>query len=245
MMKRLGLLLCAVGALTGCQAPSSSRDDASAEPSAWLRPPQIDSVRREGGRAIVSGRADPGARVVLRGEAGAAFAAAADREGRFVVRVAETGGDLILTPEVQNGQDAAASPDRLALLASGASALLRAGGATWRLDPPAEALDVVDFDGQVILASGRASAGEPVTVKASGQTLSANTDAQGRWSLILPAGTLGFSVGTAAYVLPSWVNDGISPSNTGQTVNWHTSDGVLQQSWLPQNSGRGLSLSDG
>lgn len=233
MMKRLGLLLCAVGALTGCQAPSSGRDDASAEPSAWLRPPQIDTVRREGGSAIVSGRADPGARVVLRGEGGAAFAAAADREGRFVVRVAETGGNLFLTPEVQNGQDAAASPDRLALLSSGASALLRAGGPTWRLDGPAGRLDVVDSDGRALVASGRAAGDQDVVVTVSGRIVHPNADAVGRWALMLPPGIASISVNGVDYRLPDWGGSGAASVDEGRMIEWSAPDGARQKSWMP------------
>lgn len=237
MMKRLGFMLAAFSVLSACQAPSSRPDvDAGGEPSAWLRPPMIAAVTRGGGAAVVTGQADPGARVVLRGEGGAAFAAAADPQGKFVVRIAELGGDLILTPEVQNGQEAAASADRLVLLASGPSALLRAGGSTLRLDAPSGGLDAIDSDGRALLASGRGQAGRDVVIAVAGRMIRTTVNADGRWSVMLPAAARSLTIDNVEQSLPLMTGEGVSVVGGGQMIGWRTPDGALQNSWLPSLS---------
>lgn len=234
MMKRLGLLVVALGMLTACHAPSSEPEPTAAgEPSAWLRPPLVTAVSRNAGAAIVSGLAGSGARVVLRAESGAAFAAAADNEGRFVVRVAAARGGLILTPEVQNGQEAAASPDRLLLLSAGPAALLRPGGATQRLDVTTRGLDVIDTDGRALMASGRISARQSPRITAGGRTQVAEVGLQGRWSVMLPPGTTSVIVDGETYAVPVLKGEGVFEIGEGWLIGWRTSDGAVQHSWLP------------
>ena len=242
-MKRAILSLVAAAALAAACTPNPpERPAGEAEASReWTRPPVIDSVAPSGADLTVSGVADPEARVVLRGDAGAAFAATADSRGRFEVRVPRPAGHLLLRPETQVGQDAAPSPDRLLILDAGRGpvAILRAGGATRRLDP-APALGAIDGDGRMRLASGSAAAGtERIEVQSGGETIQVAPDETGRWSVILPArgGPDPIRVNGRDFV---WAGEaaGAEPLaverlDGGWRIGWTGPGAARQTTWLP------------
>lgn len=236
------LLLCAGGvACTPPAAPEAETARDSAALTGWTRPPVIGSVQRVSGGLIFVGQAEPGARVVLRSDSGPANAAAADDRGRFEIRMTPPAGDLLLRPEIQVGQDAAAAPERLLILAGGRGpvAILRAGGATRRLDR-APVLGAVDSDGRMRLVSGRvASTGEPIEVEAGGETGRVTPDASGRWSLALApsAGPDQIRVGGRTF---TWPGEGATSSamrveraGAGWRVVWTGPAGGRQITWLP------------
>ena len=187
MLGKAGTAAFLVALMTACNAPAppqrAEAPDAAA--SGWTRPPAILSVRRASASLVFTGEAEPGTRVVLRNDSGAAYAAAADGRGRFEIRMAAPAGDLWLQPETQIGQDAAPSPDRLLIVAGGRGpiAILRSGGPTRRLDR-APVLGAVDSDGRMRLASGPATGTVPIEVQAGGESVRV-TPAAGRWSLML------------------------------------------------------------
>ncbi|MCS6625368.1 hypothetical protein N0B44_20875 [Roseibacterium beibuensis] len=207
----------------------------------WARPPVVERVERSGSTLAVSGVADAEARVVLRGDDGAAFAAAADSRGRFEVRVPAPSGHLLLRPETQVGQDAAPSPDRLLILAAGQGPIvvLRPGGPTRRLDaaPP---LGAIDSDGRMRLASGRAPAGsEVVEVQSGGETVQVAPDAEGRWSVILPVGDGPdqIRVGGRDFTWPGEAGASrdllVERMASGWRIRWAGPGGAGQTTWLP------------
>lgn len=244
-MKR-AMWFAAAAALAAC-SPAPPRADAVGPEAAdgWTRPPAIDRVQRAGGALLVGGSAQPGARVVLRGDDGAALAATADAEGRFEIRVGESAGHLLLRPETQIGQDAAASPDSLLILAGGRGpvVVLRPGGPTRRLDA-APALGAIDSDGRMRLASGRAAPGrQTVEVQGGGETVRVVPDAQGRWRVMLgrAAGPDQIRVDGRGFDWPGEgpEADGLAVERlpSGWRIGWAGPGGGRQSTWLPDVAG--------
>ncbi len=230
-----------VALTTACQAPlppEQTEAPGTAAPG-WTRPPAILSVRRDSASLVFSGEAEPDARVVLRNDSGAAYAAAADGRGRFEIRMAAPAGDLWLQPETQIGQDAAPSPDRLLIVAGGRGpiAILRSGGPTRRLDG-APVLGAVDSDGRMRLASGEAAGTVPIEVQAGGESVRV-TPAGGRWSLMLrPAnGPDEIEVGGSRFDWPGESGSGVVPrverAGPGWRAVWTGAGGARQTTWLP------------
>jgi len=232
----------AFAALAGCMpAPEQAERDAAGNATGWTQPPQILAVRRAQASLIFTGQAQPGARVVLRNDEGAAYAAAADPDGRFEIRMAAPSGVLLLRPETQVGQDAAASPDRLLIVAGGRGpiAVLRSGGPTRRLDA-APALGAIDSDAQSLLASGRTgTAGQAVDVSAGRDALEVESGQGGRWSVLLDALAPDsvVTVGGQSFVWPG--PGAVSPdlkverAGAGWRVGWTGPRGARQWTWLP------------
>lgn len=235
-------VLCAVSvACSPPAAPEAEKTQGPAAAAGWTRPPMIRSVRHAPDGLVFTGRAEPRTRVVLRSESGPAHAAAADDEGRFEIRMTPPAGDLLLRPETQVGQDAAPSPDRLLIVAGGRGpvVILRAGGATRRLDR-APALGAVDSDGRMRLVSGRsAPAGPPIDLEAGGETGRVTPDASGNWSLGVAASTGPdeIRVGGRTFVWPGEGATGsalrIERAGAGWRVVWSGPAGGRQTTWLP------------
>ncbi len=241
MLGRAGTAAFLVALMTACSEPTPPKRAGAPGPAAsgWTRPPAILSVRRVSASLVFSGEAEPGARVVLRNDSGAAYAVAADGRGRFEIRMAAPAGDLWLQPETQNGQDAAPSPDRLLIVAGGRGpiAILRSGGPTLRLDR-APALGAVDSDGRMRLASGRAAGPGPVVVQAGGESVRV-TPAAGRWSLMLRPASGPDVIGTdgSRFAWPGESGSGAVPrverAGQGWTAVWTGAGGARQTTWLP------------
>lgn len=241
MLGKAGTAAFLVALMTACNAPAppqrAEAPDAAA--SGWTRPPAILSVRRASASLVFTGEAEPGTRVVLRNDSGAAYAAAADGRGRFEIRMAAPAGDLWLQPETQIGQDAAPSPDRLLIVAGGRGpiAILRSGGPTRRLDR-APVLGAVDSDGRMRLASGPATGTVPIEVQAGGESVRV-TPAAGRWSLMLrPAsGPDVIEAGGTRFVWPGESGPGVVPrverAGPGWRAVWTGAGGARQTTWLP------------
>lgn len=236
-----GLLGCVLLAACSPSAEPQTAEARAETAAGWTRPPEIASVRRGQGALIFSGQAEPGARVVLRSETGAAYAAAADDAGRFEIRMAPPRDDLLLNPETQVGQDAAPSPDRLLILAGGRGpiVILRAGGPSRRLDP-APALGAVDSDGRMRLASGRSPAGAaPILVQVGGESGRVTPDSAGRWRLVLTpsAGADEIRVGDARFIWPgegaAVAPVGVARAGDGWRVIWTGPGDARQATWLP------------
>jgi hypothetical protein len=242
--KATAMLICVANA--ACTSPAPQAAD-KAEPPAtaggWTRPPMIGAVQRVSGGLVFSGRAEPGVRVVLRSDSGPAHAAAADDQGRFEIRMTAPAGDLVLRPETQVGQDAAPAPERLLIVAGGRGpvAILRAGGATRRLDR-APALGAVDSDGRMRIVSGRsASAGVPIELQAAGESGRVTPEPSGRWSLVLmpSAGPDEIRVDGRTFVWPGEgarrADEGtqVERAGNGWRVVWSGPAGGRQTTWLP------------
>lgn len=248
-MKRPMFDKAALAALT-CAAAAACSPAATPRPEApraqitaggWTRPPMIRSVQRVANGLVFAGQAEPGARVVLRGESGPAYAAVADDRGRFLIRMTVPAGDLLLRPETQVGQDAAAAPERLLIIAGGRGpvAILRAGGATRRLDR-APALGAVDSDGRMRLVSGwAASGGAPIDLQAGGEAGRVSPDASGRWNLALNPSAGPDEIRVAGRTF-TWPGEGagdaalwVERAGAGWRVVWSGPAGGRQTTWLP------------
>jgi len=237
-MKRRHLAL-ALLALAACGEDRRAAAPAAAQPAArsWVAPPRLDTVGRgDGGSLIFQGRAERGARIALRDPSGAAFATSADDQGRFELRMAAPQADLLLTPEVQLGQEASPSPERLLVLAGGAGpvALVSPGAPARRLDRPGP-LASVDSDGQGLLLSGAAQPHEVIMVTVDGQAFQTRADSAGRWLVSGPeAAAADVQVGGRIYAYPGPVG-GSAASRAGQgwAVAWTAPDGARQWTWLP------------
>ncbi|KQY75083.1 hypothetical protein [Brevundimonas sp. Root1423] len=242
MFGKAGLAAFLASLAAACAPPAPPEAPAGVESAAsgWSRPPEIQAVQRASSSLIFTGAAEPGARVVLRSDSGAAYAAAADERGRFEIRMTAPAGDLWLRPETQIGQDSAPSPDRLLIVAGGQGpiAILRSGGPTRRLDR-APALGAVDSDSRMRLASGRAAGRAPVLVQAAGEAVRVTPDAQGRWSLMLRSadGPGEIQAGGARFDWPGDASRGPAPrverAGQGWRVAWTGADGARQSTWLP------------
>lgn len=228
--------------LGGCMPePERPARDAAGNATGWTQPPQILGVRRAQATLIFSGEAEPGARVVLRNDEGAAYAAAADPDGRFEIRMAAPSGALLLRPETQMGQDAAVSPDRLLIIDGGRGpiAILRSGGPTRRLDA-APVLGAVDSDAQSLLASGHSrTPARPIAVSAGADDLRVAAGQGGRWSVLLggiPAGgTVRVDDQSFVWPGPGATTPGLLVERAGEgwRVGWTGARGARQWTWLP------------
>lgn len=242
MFGRAGMAALLGALATACAPPATPQrvEAGNAAAAGWTRPPAIQSVQRAAGSLIFTGEAEPGARVVLRSDSGAAYAAAADGRGRFEIRMTAPAGDLWLRPETQVGQDAAPSPDRLLIVGGGRGpiAILRTGGPTRRLDQ-APALGAVDSDGRMRLASGRAAGTAPVLVQAAGESVRVTPDAEGRWSLMLRPSDAQDEIqaGGGRFAWPGEAGPGAAPrverAGQGWRVAWTGAAGARQSTWLP------------
>lgn len=245
-MKRaiFAITAAATVALGACSAPTTPEARTETAPTnGWTRPPTVLAVRRGPATLIFDGEAQRGARVVLRNDDGAAYAAVADENGRFEIRMTAPPGVLLLRPETQIGQDAAPSPDRLLIVDGGRGpiAVLRAGGPTRRLDA-APALGAIDSDGRTLLASGRTAAAQSnVAVVAGGEAVRITSDAAGRWSAVLgPAQAAeAISVAGVAFVWPgagAFASDGaltVERAGKGWRAGWSGPAGARQWTWMP------------
>ncbi len=239
-------VLCVLGAACSpSAAPEMEKARNPAAEAGWTRPPMIRAVERAGDALVFKGMAEPGARVVLRSETGPAHAAAADKAGRFEIRMVAPAGHLLLRPETQIGQNAALSPDRLLIVAGGRGpvAILRAGGPTRRLDR-APALGAVDSDGRMRLVSGRrSSAGGAIELYATGKTGRVVPDTDGRWSLVLTpsSGPDEIRVGGRSFLWPgdsaTAASFQVERAGSGWRVAWSGPAGGRQTTWLPVPEG--------
>lgn len=226
----------------GCSAPERVAPPPPAGTSGWVAPPMIETVERRRAGLLVRGRMAPLGRIVLRGPGNTAYAAGADDQGRFELRVAPPAADALFVVEARIGQDAAPSPYRMlaSLDPAGPIALLAPGAPSRRLDP-AGALDVVDSDGRALLASGRARPGTAVTISVGGGGVTqARAGADGRWTLMLAApgdAPTDIVVAGRRYGYP-----GSGPAGDGLVVerleggwrsSWSLSSASRQTSWFP------------
>lgn len=239
-----GLMLAAGLGLAACK-PSPDGLAGTAQSgvptSAWNQTPVIETVQVTGGEVRLSGLAQPGARIVLRSAAGAAYAAVADDDGRFDLRIGVPTTDLWLKPETQVGQDAAISPDTLLIPSGGQGpiAVLRAGGPTRRLDR-APALGAVDSDGQARRLAGRTAQGaQTLPVQVGDVAVQAFPDTAGNWNVVLGPEARGnrIVIGKQTFDWPGQGDAGgqmprRERAGQGWRVIW-TEGGTTQTAWLP------------
>lgn len=230
--------------VAGCGAEPQAGTAADLQTQGWIKAPVIDTAMRVANGIQVGGQALPGSRIVIRGEAGSAFAVVAGDHGRFGLRVPAPSTDALYVVEVQVGEDTIPAAARLLVAkdAAGPVALISPGSPTRRLDHGV-GLDVIDSDGRTRVASGRAVAGEQVSVTVNGAAASVVTaDRSGRWTLDLgPSDAAGatITVDGRAHAYPG---EAVSASPIGQLIpggdgvglQWRLSDTAWQTSWFAE-----------
>lgn len=228
--------------LSGCSGEAGPvAADHAAAPSGWVAPPRITTVETIPSGLRFTGMAEPGARVVLRAATGdGAFAAGADDQGRFDLRMAPPSGESLFIPEVQFGESAAQGRERLLILDGGKGpvVVLPVGGGARRLDR-APALAAVDSDGQALVLSGPAAPDATVAVTVRGVTRSVGADASGRWSLLVSGGgPADIRVGSRDFAYPGGdVGAGVMArrAGLGWLASWAAPGGATQTVWLPDH----------
>lgn len=241
LVAALAAILSLLAACSGEQAESPEAGRSVTPPGgAWLSPPRIGSVTAAGSDLVIRGVTSPGGRVVLRSPVGEAFAASADAEGRFELRMPRPTGDRLLAPEIQNGEDAVPAPERLLILSGGPVALLRPGGASLRLDGAAP-LESIDSDGSSLLASGRARPGAQVVVNLGAGPQTVTADSTGRWvsRAAEGGGPVVVTVDGASFAYPGSGGGAVAsltvePAGAGWRAAWTLPPGASQVSWFPQ-----------
>lgn len=231
--------VCGVGTAGCSREPSRPQD--RVEQSGWTLPPMIHRAERQEASLHVHGQAAPGGRIVLRGTGSTAYAVSADDQGQFEVRIAVPPTDTLFVIETQSGQVGSPAPYRLLVSTdpAGPIALVGSGVASIRLDPKS-GLDVVDGDGQAMIASGRTTANRQFDIVIKGKARTVLADSTGRWSSVLTMrGEQSFSLVVAeqSYAVPG-MNPAFRPqllSRDGQgwRLIWAVSPDIRQSSWFP------------
>jgi hypothetical protein len=240
MKRRIALTLIVTAAVlaTGCgERPAPAAEQTPAR-DGWVMPPIIDAVEAGRGDLGVSGQASPLGRVVVSGPGGQAYAAGADEDGRFELRIPRPAHDALFVVEARVGQLGYPAPYRLLVAAdpAGPIALLTVGAPTRRLDPAGAGVDAIDSDGRATFVSGRAAPGADIEVEVGGvRTVTATPD--GRWSLAAPGnGSSPVRVGGVELAPPGGeaAADGVlERAGAGWRFSWSIPGGARQTTWFP------------
>jgi hypothetical protein len=230
-----------LGTMAACSAPVGQPAKVPVGASAWVATPMILSAERAGQMLTLRGITAPAGRVVVRRDAGVAYATGADDQGRFALGIGLPVTDALFVVETQSGQEAAPAPYRLFVTSDpdGPIALLTPGGPSQRLDAGGP-LDAIDGDGRALIASGRSAPSQVLPVALGGAApVAVRAGPDGRWVERLDAGQTLISVGGRRYVAPAWSGSGgpgalsVQPAGSGRLVRWATPGGSVQQSWFP------------
>jgi nucleoid-associated protein YgaU len=193
--------------------PSTSADQALRPPAAIA--PSFDVVKvSPAGTAVIAGRAEPGAKVVVRDGEKPIGEATADQRGEWVLVIEQpiAPGDRLISAEASKGAGGAVirSEENVALSISPAAPAGHAGETTLAIvlpsdgggaarvlqrpesapagKPNALSVDAADYDkeGRVVL-SGRAAPGTTVQIYLGNEPLAtATADDKGMWSTVSP-----------------------------------------------------------
>ncbi|MGI8841854.1 MAG: hypothetical protein ACR2F8_13905 [Caulobacteraceae bacterium] len=178
---------CGPGGRTG-GAQASAADPAAAE-RAYRPPPAIEAAMPlAGGRTLLIGRADPGARVRLATPAGRAVTALADKGGHWRILLAPSSAVRLFGLSMIEGGRAMQAEGYLAVTPRGSAAQLRAGAAARVLAAgPGLRILAADFDRKGGTAvSGTAAPGADLSVRVDGAEKGrTRADGQGRFALAL------------------------------------------------------------
>jgi nucleoid-associated protein YgaU len=176
--------------------------------------PSFDVVKvSPAGTAVIAGRAEPGARVVVRDGEKPIGEVTADRRGEWVLVIEQPmgPGDRLLSAEASSGAGGAVikSQENVALSISPSASAGRAGATTLAValpsdggaarvlqwpenaspeEPDALSMDAVEYDkeGRAVL-SGRAAPGATVQIYLGNEPLAtATADNAGKWSTVSP-----------------------------------------------------------
>lgn len=232
------VLFCAAASLAACGPREEGAAAPAAAQSGWAAPPRVEQVAIADGEIRLSGRAAPGARVVMKDGAEEAHAATAEADGAFLLSLPAPTQAVLLRPEVQDGERAVPGPDVVLVLADGGALALSPGAPSRRLDA-GSGLAAVDSDGRLAIVSGRVGRGQgPVRVRLSdGREMEVAVDAQGVWTLRadLAAVAGGLTVDSREYRprIASAAPGSVAADPEGTLVGWQAPDGATLSTWTP------------
>jgi hypothetical protein len=238
-------MIVGVLALTGCRPAPESRSVVGSATDGWIGGPRVERVLRRGDLIVVSGTTEPLGRVVLTGGDGVVYAAGADEQGHFDVRVPTPARAELLAVKAQVGQIAYPAPYRLLIAAdpSGPLALLAIGAPSRRLDAGPE-LDAIDSDGRSALVSGRGAPESRIAIGVP-EPATVPTDSAGRWTVAVNALSDGaIRVGSESFAPPPLVpggEDSLERAGKGWLLTWRGTGGGRQVTWFPDARGSGQS----
>lgn len=222
--------------LAGCDRAAPPTGEAAPAEAAWRAPPRVDGVSVAAGRITLTGRAQPGGRVVMRDGAGQAHAATAGPDGGFELTLPTSLQAVLLRPEDQEGQRAMPGPDVVLVLPGGAALALSPGAASRRLDG-GTGLSAVDFDGRMVLVSGRKGRDGARVRLGGGAEMEVQVDAAGVWTLRTDVSGLGGSIVVDgvehAPVLARVAPGTVSAAGDGVLIGWAAPDGAELATWIP------------
>ncbi|HEV2082908.1 MAG TPA: hypothetical protein VGR32_10735 [Brevundimonas sp.] len=236
MLRSAASVVFAALALAACDQAERGQGQTSTMETAWRAPPRVDRIVVGGGRITLTGRAQPGGRVVMRDGDGRAHAATAGADGAFEMAIPASTRPILLRPEDQDGQRAMPSPDAVLVLPDGAGVALSPGAPSRRLDG-GSGLAAIDFDGRMALISGRKDRGAAQVRLGDGAGMDVRTDAAGSWVLRTDAANLGGSIvvdGVAHEpVVTAAAPGSVSSAGSGTLIGWSAPDGATLSTWLP------------
>ena len=231
------LFACAL--LAGCGRASPAAQEERAAEAAWRMPPRVETVQVTRGRIVLTGTAQPGARVVMRDGAGTAHAATAGADGDFEIDLEAPGQALLLRPEDQDGQRALPAPEMIVVTPDGAAAALSPGVASRRLDA-GQGLGAVDSDGRMVIVTGRTGADRaPARVRVGGgQEMEVAGDARGVWTVRADASGpfVAITVDGTEFRAPlgGTAPGAITIGADGTRIGWSAPDGAVLTTWIPR-----------
>jgi hypothetical protein len=222
--------------VSACDRPESAPGDPAPQEASWRAPPRVDRVVVTGGSISLTGQAQPGGRVVMRDGEGRAHAATAGPDGGFELGLPASPQPLLLRPEDQDGQRGLPGPDAVLVLPDGAALALSPGAPSRRLDG-GTGLSAIDYDGRMVLVSGRKDRGPAVVRMGAGAGMEVQVDAAGVWTVRTDLAGLGGSIVVDgvehAPVLARVAPGTVSAAGGGALIGWAAPDGAPLSTWIP------------
>lgn len=183
------LLLSACGGKPPAAAPGA---DAAAQDAGYVAPPRAEQARAGPAGVELSGAAAAGGKVRLATPAGEAMFATADPRGRWRISLPPDAQPRIFGLSAALGGRSAQAEGYVLVAPDGQAALLRAGAAAQRINPPRKAgLSSIDFDrGGGLLVSASAPPDATVILEIDGrQAAQGRASAQGAYQASLGSPT--------------------------------------------------------
>lgn len=252
MKRTTGLILAGLAAaLCGCGPDRPASDEASPKAEApaqsgYVAPPAVTGAEAAGREVVLTGRAQPGARVRLATPQGEARTVEADAKGAWRLALPASDAPRIFGLSMAAGGRTVQAEGYLLVTAQGRPVQLRAGAGALTLGPAAPPrITAFDFDadgGAVV--SGAAPADATVSVRIDGRQMGeGRADDAGRYAIALsqplPAGPHQVETATSGAVQSASVEVSAAAPLTegpfrasaapqGLRVDWMTPGGGVQ-----------------
>ena len=231
-------LLVSVSLVGGCKGEIAAPSTEASSAALWQKSPTLVSAQWNGDIATLTGRAEPGGRVVLSDGESRNHAATADEEGRFEIEVQVPPSGIYLRGRSQIGQDFVDGRG-LIYLQSGPrplAAVVMNGEASYSLMPQG-GVEAVDSDGAVVVISGRSDRKQPPVITVDGARVSAVPDQTGRWAIMMNGGRapMRITVNGQVYDYPGIrsAESNAALSADGWQITRNLGGKAVQSTWFP------------